>query len=210
MGNVGLLYVGAVLFVNGLMLLGAVPQRSAAVLNLFVGALQCVLPTVLLIQAAGDTTAILAASGLYLFGFTYLYVGINTLAGLDAQGLGWFSLFVAAAAVIYSALSFTLSADPVFGVIWLAWALLWSLFFLVLGLRRTEFTRFTGWAVVLLSQPTCTIPAFLGLTGNYTPTAAAAWGTAAAFLTLIALAAAIAHHETATSHVGASSRAIHA
>ncbi|AEF42082.1 AmiS/UreI family transporter [Hoyosella subflava] len=210
MGNVGLLYVGAVLFVNGLMLLGAVPQRSAAVLNLFVGALQCVLPTVLLIQAAGDTTAILAASGLYLFGFTYLYVGITTLAGLDTQGLGWFSLFVAAAAVIYSALSFTLSADPVFGVIWLAWALLWSLFFLVLGLRRTEFTRFTGWAVVLLSQPTCTIPAFLGLTGNYTPTAPAAWGTAAAFLTLIALAAAIARHEPATSHVGASSRAIHA
>ncbi len=40
MGSVGLLYVGAVLFVNGLMLLGTVPVRSASVLNLFVGALQ--------------------------------------------------------------------------------------------------------------------------------------------------------------------------
>ncbi len=37
MGSVGLPYVGAVLFVNGLMLLGAVPPRSAAILNLFVG-----------------------------------------------------------------------------------------------------------------------------------------------------------------------------
>ncbi len=66
MGNVGLLYVGAVLFVNGLMLLDVVPGRSAAVLNLFVGALQCVLPTVMLVMAAGDPAATLAASGLYL------------------------------------------------------------------------------------------------------------------------------------------------
>lgn len=90
MGNVGLLYVGAVLFVNGLMLLDIVPARSAAVLNLFVGALQCVLPTVMLVMAAGDPAAVLAASGLYLFGFTYLYVGIVNLAGLEPQGIGWF------------------------------------------------------------------------------------------------------------------------
>ena len=46
MGNVGLLlYVGAVLFINGLMLLGKVEPRSAAVFNLFVGGLQVVTPT---------------------------------------------------------------------------------------------------------------------------------------------------------------------
>lgn len=98
MGSVGLLYVGAVLFVNGLMLLGVVPPKSAAVLNLFVGALQCVVPTAMLIQADGDTGTILAASGLYLFGFTYLYVGIGNLANLDPRGVGWFSAFVAGAA----------------------------------------------------------------------------------------------------------------
>ncbi len=88
MGSVGLLYVGAVLFVNGLMLLGTVPVRSASVLNLFVGALQCVVPTVMLIQAQGDSSAVLAASGLYLFGFTYLYVGISNLAGFEPEGIG--------------------------------------------------------------------------------------------------------------------------
>ena len=153
MGSVGLLYVGAVLFVNGLMLLGTVPVRSASVLNLFVGALQCVVPTVMLIQAQGDSSAVLAASGLYLFGFTYLYVGISNLAGFEPEGIGWFSLFVACAALVYSFLSFTVSNDPVFGVIWLAWAALWTLFFLVLGLGRENLSRFTGWAAVLLSQP---------------------------------------------------------
>ena len=76
-GNVGLLYVGAVLFINGLMLLGKIPGKSAAVFNLFVGVMQIVFPTIILSQANGDPAAIFGASGLYLFGFTYLYVGIN-------------------------------------------------------------------------------------------------------------------------------------
>jgi hypothetical protein len=79
--TVGLLYVGAVLFLNGLLLIGVVEGRSAAPLNLFVGALQVVTPTYLIFTAAGDpqqiAQQILVASGLYLFGFTYLYVGIG-------------------------------------------------------------------------------------------------------------------------------------
>src|SRR3712207_4134411 len=106
MGSVGLLYVGAVLAVNGLMLLGLVEARSAAPLNLFVGALQVVTPTYLIFTAGGDAAITLNASGLYLFGFTYLYVGINLLAGLDGTGLGWFSAFVAACALVFFGLNF--------------------------------------------------------------------------------------------------------
>jgi len=80
MGNVGLLYVGAILFLNGCMLLGWIDAKSAAPLNIFVGALQVVTPTYLIFTADGDTAQILGASGLYLFGFTYLYVAINLLA----------------------------------------------------------------------------------------------------------------------------------
>ena len=192
MSNVGLLYVGAVLFVNGLVLLDVVPARSAAVLNLFVGALQCVIPTILLTQAHGEPSAVLAASGLYLFGFTYLYVGIGTLAGLEPQGLGWFSLFVAVAAVVYAAISFTLTHDPVFGVIWLAWAVLWLLFFLVMGAGRQQLTRFTGWAVVLLSLPTCTFPALLAMTGRYQTGLGAAAIWALGVLSLLGLATVLA------------------
>ncbi|MEU5695858.1 AmiS/UreI family transporter [Actinosynnema sp. NPDC020468] len=192
MGDVGLLYVGAVLLLNGLVLLGRVPARSAAVFNLFVGGLQCVTPTVLIVQAHGDADAVLAASGLYLFGFTYLYVGVVNLAGLEAEGIGWFSLFVACAAVVYSGIAFFRTGDPVFGVIWLAWALLWALFFLIFGLGEERVTRFAGWAVVLLSQPTATVPAFLALTGSPRSDAAAGLLAAALAVVLVALAAVLA------------------
>ncbi|NKT01993.1 transporter [Rhodococcus hoagii] len=189
MGSVGLLYVGAVLFVNGLMLLGAVPPKSAAILNLFVGALQCIVPTAMLIQADGDSAVTLAASGLLP---VRLHVPVRRdrhLAGLDPRGVGWFSIFVAAAAGAYSLISFTVVDDPVFGVIWLAWAGLWTLFFLVLGAGREELTRFTGWTALLLSQPTCTLPAFLALTGNLPSSSGAAALWAAGLAALVAVAA---------------------
>lgn len=169
MGSVGLLYVGAVLFINGAMLLGWVESRSAAPMNIFVGILQVVTPTVLILQSGGDPDVILGASGLYLFGFTYLYVAFNLLMGLDGTGLGWFSAFVAVCAVVYSYLSFTRSDDPAFGVIWLYWAFLWALFFLLLGRGRDDLARFTGGVAAVQGWVTGALPAFLLLTGN--------WGT---------------------------------
>ncbi len=165
MASVGLLYVGAVLVVNGLMLLGRVDARAAAPLNLFVGALQVVTPTYLIFTSGGDADTILGASGLYLFGFTYLYVGLNLLCGLDGTGLGWFSAFVAACALVYAGLNFGRLDDPAFGVIWLYWAVLWALFFLVLGLEREELTRFTGAVAIVAGVLTCAVPAFMLLTG---------------------------------------------
>jgi putative amide transporter protein len=164
MGLVGLLYVGAVLFVNGLLLLGVVEGRAAAPINLFVGALQVVTPTYLIFTANNDPLVILSASGLYLFGFTYLYVGINLLAGLDTTGVGWFSLFVAIMALGYSYANFVILDDRPFGVIWLMWGFLWALFFVVLGLKHDWLTRYTGWVTIIQSWVTAAIPAFLLLT----------------------------------------------
>jgi hypothetical protein len=165
MGNVGLLYVGAVLVVNGLMLLGLVEARAAAPLNIFVGALQVITPTYLIFTSGGDPATILSAAGIYLFGFTYLYVAFNLLADLDGTGLGWFSAFVACCALVYAGLNFGRFQDPAFGVIWLYWAVLWALFFLVLGLKREQFTRFTGAFCLLCGVVTGAIPSFLLLTG---------------------------------------------
>jgi putative amide transporter protein len=187
MASVGLLYVGAVLVVNGLMLLGIVEARAAAPLNLFVGALQVITPTVLIITAGGDPDALLGASGLYLFGFTYLYVGINLLAGLDGTGLGWFSAFVACCAVVYAGLNFGRFDDPAFGVIWLIWAVLWGLFWAVLGLGRDSLARFTGAVAIVAGVLTCAVPAFLLLTDQwveYTTT----WAIVIAVATVVVLA----------------------
>jgi putative amide transporter protein len=169
MGSVGLLYVGAVLFLNGMMLLGFVEARSAGPLNLFVGGLQVVTPTWLIVSSGGDPDVILGASGLYLFGFTYLYVAFNVFTGMDGTGLGWFSLFVAICALAYSWLNFVTIGDTAFGVIWLSWAFLWTLFFLVLGLGRESLSRYTGAVAAFQGWATAAIPAFLLLTGG--------WGT---------------------------------
>ena len=150
---------------NGTMLLGWVDGKSAAPLNIFVGFLQVVTPTYLIINADGDEAKILAASGLYLFGFTYLYVGWNLLGNLDGTGLGMFSLFVAVAAVVYSVISFD-GGDPVFGVIWLYWSFLWLLFFLLLGRKQEGLGKYTGAVAVVQGWVTGAIPAFLLLTGR--------------------------------------------
>lgn len=166
MGSVGLLYVGAVLFLNGCMLLGWVETRAAVPLNIFVGILQVITPTYLIFTADGNTTQILAASGLYLFGFTYLYVAMNLWNDLDGTGLGYFSLFVAICAVAYAVISFR-DKDYAFGVIWLYWSFLWLLFFFLLGRGRDSLGRYTGAVAVVQGWVTGAIPAFLLLTEGW-------------------------------------------
>lgn len=167
MGAVGLLYVGAVLFVNGCALMGWVKGNGAVPLNIFVGLLQVITPTYLIFTSGGDADVIFGASGLYLFAFTYLYVALNGIWGFDGTGLGYFSLFVAVAAVGYSVMNFTRYDDYPFGVIWLYWAFLWFLFFLVLGLGRDHLTWYTGAVTAVEGWVTGAIPAFLLLTSKW-------------------------------------------
>ncbi|MEV8219688.1 AmiS/UreI family transporter [Microbacterium sp. NPDC077391] len=183
MSDIGLFYVGAVLIINGIMLLGAMTARAAAPLNLFVGAMQVITPTVMVMTANDDPAVVFAASGLYLFGFTYLWVGINALADLSATGLGWFSLFVAVAAIGFAERTWA-AGGRVFAVIWVLWALLWLLFFLLffllLGLGRTHLARFTGAIAVGEGIATAAVPAWLSLTGAFVDSGSAALALAVA------------------------------
>ncbi|NED96721.1 transporter [Phytoactinopolyspora alkaliphila] len=187
MSAVGLFYVGAVLFINAVMLLGRMTPRESAPLNLFVGALQVITPTILIITADGDPALIFAASGLYLFGFTYLWVGVNGATGWPGRGLGWFSLFVSASAIGFAAEAFR-ADDPAFGVIWLLWSVLWFLFFLVLGLERVELGPFTGIVAGVEAFLTAAVPAFLILTGRWESTTTSALVIAAIGLLMLASA----------------------
>ncbi len=191
MGNVGLLLVGAVLFVNGLSSLGLVPARSAAPLNLFVGAAQVVLPTIVLIQSGSDPAVLAATWPSYLFGFTYLWFGLQILFGIEPEGFGWYSAFVAAIAAYHAVIS--VGSDPVFAVIWATWAAMWSLFFVLLGLGRTrvggfDLGRFTGWFLVLLGIPTCTVSALFLIDGRWSTSPLAGLGALAALAALTVVA----------------------
>lgn len=168
MSAVGLFYVGAVLLINGLMLLGRVTPKSAGIFNVFVGTLQCILPILIITQAGEDRTVFHATFAILLFGFTYLYVGISNLTGISGEGIGWFSLFVAVSAV-YMGMDSFMTGDLTFGVIWLAWAVLWTLFFLLLALGKTGLTAFSGWLVTLWAIPTASVPAVLLMRDAWQP-----------------------------------------
>jgi len=180
MSDVGLMFVGAVLFVNGLLFLGRVDAKSAAVFNLFVGALQTAIPFYL-IATAPSTSDILLDAGIFLFGFTYLYVGISNLAGQKPLWLGWYSAWVAIMAAAFGITNIVKFHDPTIGLLWLQWAVLWALFWLVLGLGITRLTTLAGWLTLILSFTTCTIPGYLLLLGE--------WGHVRTWLVLVVIAA---------------------
>jgi hypothetical protein len=166
MSSVGLLFVGAVLFMNGLLFLGKADAKGVAVFNLFVGGLQTAIPFYL-IATAHTPDDILAAAGIFLFGFTYLYVGIVTLAGFKSDGIGWYSLWVAALATGFGLTEILRFHDTPTGLLWLQWAVLWGVFFVVLALGVTRLTAPAGWLTLILSLTTCTIPGFILLLGDW-------------------------------------------
>lgn len=166
MSYVGLMFVGAVLFVDGLLFLGRIDSKSAATFNLFVGALQVAIPFYL-IATAPTASDILLDSGIFLFGLTYLYVGISNLAGQSLLGLGWYAAWVAIMAVAFGITNIVKFHDPTIGLLWLQWSVLWALFWLVLGLGMTRFTALAAWLTLIMSFSTCTIPGFLLLLGEW-------------------------------------------
>jgi hypothetical protein len=166
MSSVGLLFVGAVLFMNGLLFLGRADAKGVAVFNLFVGGLQTAIPFYL-IATAHTPDDILAAAGIFLFGFTYLYVGIVTLAGFQSDGIGWYSLWVAVLATGFGLTEIIKFNDTPTGLLWLQWAVLWGVFWVVLALGVARLTAPAGWLTLILSLTTCTIPGFLLLLGDW-------------------------------------------
>ncbi|MDY1003908.1 AmiS/UreI family transporter [Curtobacterium sp. CFBP9011] len=176
MASICLILSAAALLLNGLTLLGRVPGRDSGVSNVLIGGLQLLLCTAVAISADGSLPALFAITGTFLFGLTYLSVGVDALAGLGSAGLGWFCGLVAVTAVVFAGVY--VADDPVLAVLWVGWAVLWSLFFVLLALGRTSIDTYTGWALVLASPVTALVPALLALIGHW-PTGPAAAGIAA-------------------------------
>lgn len=136
--GVCLLFVGIVLISNGASTLYGVDQKSSAVMNILVGGLSVIINIVSLIR--GDYYA--AGTGL-LFGFTYLYVAINKIYGLDPLPFAIFSTFVAVNALIIGYIegitgSFALGIYPDWrwAAIWWLWAVLWGTEYVTVIMRK--------------------------------------------------------------------------
>ncbi|TKC18344.1 AmiS/UreI family transporter [Robertmurraya kyonggiensis] len=164
MNYVGMFLSGAVLFLNSLTLLGRASQKSVAFLNIIVGALQIIFPIYLIVTSNQTNWDFYNNAAIFLFGLTFLYVGATTLMNLEGNGLGWFSLWVAIVAMVYTATSFIHFHDIVTGLNWAMWAFLWVLFFII-NTTNKKIHSYVGIVAMIQSWVTLTIPAILFFLG---------------------------------------------
>jgi hypothetical protein len=165
MFGIAMFYVGAVLLVNGMWLLGKAESKSTGIFNLLVGGLI----TAMAVNnhfKANELVEHLGTANALLFAFTYLMLAANALFGFDGRALGWFCLFVAAATVPNIIFQFGVG-DPRFGVIWSLWGLLWFLFFLVLALGRSQLARPVAYLTILIGLVSAGIPGYMILWGRW-------------------------------------------
>lgn len=164
-----LLYVGAVLLINALAMLGHIAPKESAIMNLFTGGLSLFVASQQI--AAGDAALIRAAAFGLLFSFTYLWVAYVHLNGLDGRGLGWFSLFVAITASLVAVDSLADAKTPGehwMAANWAAWTLLWFCFFVMGAMKRSSWVRPVAWLAIVQSVGTAWLPGYLMLSGRLT------------------------------------------
>lgn len=142
--GMGLLFVGGVLIVNGLWLLGYGSDDDVAVFNFLTGLITFLI--VLWWGFGGDLSegSPFNAAGTMLFSFTYLWLAANAYRGIeDQRSFGWYCAFVAVVAVPTGYLVF-LTGDLGLAILWWVWAVLWAAFFVLLALEWTDYTESIG------------------------------------------------------------------
>ena len=164
--GVVLLYVGIVLINNGIARITNIDSKSAAVMNVFVGLLSIIINIItivhgdfILIDDVGDFYS--AATGL-LFGFTYLFVAVNSIFNLDNRLYGWYSLFVAINTIPAAWIDFYINGDWKMAIIWILWGILW-LTGLIENVLKKEL-KFVPYLAIFEGIFTAWIPGFLILT----------------------------------------------
>lgn len=164
-----LLYVGAVLIINGLSLLGLVSKKEATIMNIFTGAVSVSVSAYNAFGLATEAAVKNAALGL-LFGFTYLWVAYNNVTNADGRGLGWFSLFVAIVATPVFLLEWQAAktvGQQWLALNWAAWAVLWLSFFILNVLdKKQALAKRVGALAILQGIATAAVPGFLLLVGK--------------------------------------------
>jgi len=174
--GVVLLYVGAVLVINGIWLIGQarlarsaaaveaagageahptfINNREVSVINVFTGFVGVVAAVTLMVQGnqSEDLAAVRGGGLILLFAFTYLWVAANNFLNAGGRAFGWYCLFVAITAIPAGIYTFSNAdgddASIYLGVCWFAWAVLWAMFWALLSLDR-PIARITGQVAVL-------------------------------------------------------------
>lgn len=180
MSSVALLFVGAVLLINGLVFLGYVDGKAAIPVNLLAGSAVTLNAVLLIMSLDPDSAAspqiTFTAAGFALFGFTYLTVAMNSLLGGSGKALGWYCGWATVIAAVLSAINFSEGAAPQMGWLWASWALLFASFFLALIVSGHRWTASAGVLAVAQGFTTATIPALMMIGGSWDNTSPALIG----------------------------------
>ncbi len=164
-----LLYVGAVLLLNGLWLLGHIQDREIGVINLFAGGIILIAAIISMVFGTlrDDFGSFVFGAQVLLFSFTYLWVAYNRYAKVDGRGLGWYSLFVAITAAPTAVITLSNAEGETWllwlGANWAVWAVLWFLYWVLLGLQR-PIARLAGATTIFAGVATAWLPAYLLIT----------------------------------------------
>lgn len=170
-----LVFVGIALFVNGVRICYSLCEdeskhiggKDTAVINLFTGLAGLILIVALAFKTAETNESMAPAAYMGLFALTYLWLGINEFTGADGKALGWFSLLVPFIGIPVAIISFNEAVTPfdywmVFN--WLAWSLLWFMFFL-LSAKKMAIAKITGIMTATQGIFTALLPAVLSFWG---------------------------------------------
>lgn len=162
-----LFFVGAVLCLNGLWLMGRIGDGEISVINYLVGGITLLVCLYLAFGPGADADSIKASALTLLFTFTYLWVALNRTNGADGRGLGWFSLFVAITAVPVTLQTYSVATTTWgywFALCWAAWGVLWFLYFVLLAMQK-PIAKFVGALTLVEGVLTGWLPGYMLLNG---------------------------------------------
>jgi UPF0716 family protein affecting phage T7 exclusion len=131
-----------------------IQNREVAVLNVFTGFVGVVAAVTFAVQGSttGNLPAVRGAGFILLFAFTYLWVAINQFLNAGGHAFGWYCLFVAITAIpagVYVLQNAGGNTALIWlGINWLAWAVLWAMFWALLVLEL-PIAKITGWVAVV-------------------------------------------------------------
>jgi hypothetical protein len=185
--SVALLFIGAVLLVNGLTLIGRIEAAAAAPVNAIVGALLVANAVRLALPSGADEAALTGSAGFLLFGVTYLWVALNAWTRHPAAGLGWYCGWAAGISAFLGGVAWHDAGDAKLALLWLLWAVLFAAFFAVIALDRKELAAAVGWLALLEALVTTSVPGAMLLVGAWSALATA-WVAGATVATVATFA----------------------
>ena len=164
---VSLFFIGAVLFCNGLTLLGKIQPKGAAPVNALVGIVLVAASAHLGVPYGATEADLVGAAGFLLFAITYLWVALNSYTGHDPAGLGWYCAWATAVSAFLGLVTVSHLDDDKFALLWLLWAVLFAVFFVVIALDRQSLAYAAGWLAILEAIFTASGPGGLEMIGRW-------------------------------------------